>query len=403
MDSSARRRSQVEGQYLTMSTLQKTFALLLIAVCLVLIYFLQPILAPFLAGIVLGYLGDPIVDRLERYRLPRSAGVLIVFLVFGLVVGAIILVVLPLVVGEFVKLIRDIPAALAWLQETASPWIVSQFGIDPFDVKLDTVTAQVVENWQKAGGVVGTILAQVTQSGFAFLGALGVVGLTPVVAFYIMRDWDDIMLQIREMMPRDIEPTFVQLCTECDEVLGAFLRGQLLIMFLLGCIYAIGLYIVGLELAILIGLLSGLASIVPYLGFFVGIIAASIAAMFQFQDPVYLVYVAMVFGIGQALEGWVLTPWLVGDKIGLHPVAVIFAVLAGGQLFGFVGILLALPVAAVIMVFVRHLHASYIQSEYYFQGDDSSQVADAPRAAGASLVADANQAAGSDEDNSSCG
>lgn len=354
-----------------MTTLQKTFALLLIAVSLVLIYFLQPILAPFLAGIILGYLGDPIVDRLETYKLPRSVGVIVVFLVFGVIIGAAVLVVLPLVVGEFIKLIRDIPAALAWLQQTASPFIVAQFGVDPFDVKMDTVAARVIENWQEAGGVVGTILSQVTQSGFAFLGAVGVVGLTPVVAFYIMRDWDDIVLQIREMVPREIEPTFVKLCTECDEVLGAFLRGQLLIMFLLGCIYAIGLYMVGLDLAILIGMLSGLASIVPYLGFFVGIIAATIAALFQFQEPIYLLYVAMVFGVGQALEGWVLTPWLVGDKIGLHPVAVIFAVLAGGQLFGFVGILLALPVAAVIMVFVRHLHGSYIQSDYYFRRDDS--------------------------------
>ncbi|MBO6556931.1 MAG: AI-2E family transporter [Pseudomonadales bacterium] len=354
-----------------MTTLQKTFALLLMAVSLVLIYFLQPILAPFLAGIVLGYLGDPIVDRLETYKLPRSVGVIVVFLVFGVIIGAAVLVILPLVVGEFIKLIRDIPAALAWLQQTASPFLVAQFGVDPFDVKLDTVAARIVENWQEAGGVVGTILSQVTHSGFAFLAAVGVVGLTPVVAFYIMRDWDDIVLQIREIVPREMEPTFVRLCTECDEVLGAFLRGQLLIMCLLGCIYAIGLYMVGLDLAILIGMLSGLASIVPYLGFFVGIIAATLAALFQFQEPIYLLYVAMVFAVGQALEGWVLTPWLVGDKIGLHPVAVIFAVLAGGQLFGFVGILLALPVAAVIMVFVRHLLGSYIRSDYYFRSDDS--------------------------------
>ena len=357
-----------------MSTLQKTFALLLVAVSLVLIYFLQPILAPFLAGIILGYLGDPLVDRLEDSGLPRSAGVLVVFLVFGLVIGAVILVLLPLLVSELAGLIRDIPAALAWLQQTASPWMVLHFGVDPFNVKLDRVAGQVLENWQKAGGVVGSILAQATRSGFAFLGALGVVALTPVVAFYIMRDWDAIMLKVREMLPRDIEPVFVRLCTECDEVLGAFLRGQLLIMVLLGCIYAIGLYLMGLDLALLIGMLSGLASIVPYLGFFVGIIAAAIAALFQFQDPVYLVYVALVFGVGQALEGWLLTPWLVGDRIGLHPVAVIFAVLAGGQLFGFVGILLALPVAAVVMVFVRHLHASYIRSDYYGQGDSAVPV-----------------------------
>ena len=219
------------------------------------------------------------------------------------------------------------------------------------------------------------VLSNVTQSSFAFLNAVGMIGLTPVVAFYLMRDWDDIVQRIHEMVPRDVEPVFVRLVGECDEVLGAFLRGQLLIMFLLGCIYAVGLYFVGLELAILIGMLAGLASIVPYLGFVVGIIAATLAALFQFQDPLYLGYVAIVFGIGQVMEGWVLTPWLVGDKIGLHPVAVIFAVLAGGQLFGFVGILLALPVAAVIMVFVRYLHDSYIRSEYYGSSEEAAAAA----------------------------
>lgn len=348
-----------------MTTLQKTFALLLVAITLVLIYFLQPILGPFLAGIIIGYLGDPIVDRLEKLGLSRTLGVLLVFLVFGTLFVAALLIILPLIASELGALIRDIPAFLVWLQETASPFLVSKFGIDPFDFNFDSMAHQVRDHWQQAGGVIGAIVARMTQSGFAFLGALGVIGLTPVVAFYIMRDWDDIMTRIREVLPREIEPTFVALCHECDEVLGAFLRGQLLIMFLLGCAYALGLYFIGLDLAILIGMLAGLASIVPYLGFFVGIIAAAVAAMFQFQDVTMLGYVALVFAAGQALEGWVLTPWLVGDKIGLHPVAVIFAVLAGGQLFGFVGILLALPVAAVVMVFIRHLHASYIHSDYY--------------------------------------
>ena len=348
-----------------MTTLQKTFVLLLTALSLVLIYFLQPILAPFLTGIILGYLGDPLVDRLEELKVNRTVGVLIVFVVFGAILATGLLIVLPMMAREMAALFRDIPVFLAWLQSTASPWLVTNFGVDPFDVDFDQIAGQVRDNWQQAGGVVGTILAKVTASGFAFLGYLGVIGLTPVVAFYLMRDWDDIVERICEVVPRDIEPTFVQLGRECDEVLGAFLRGQLLIMFILGCVYAMGLYFVGLDLAILIGLLAGLASIVPYLGFFVGIIAAAIAAMIQFQDMFYLIYVAIVFGIGQALEGWVLTPLLVGEKIGLHPVAVIFAVLAGGQLFGFVGILLALPVAAVVMVFLRHLHASYISSQYY--------------------------------------
>jgi predicted PurR-regulated permease PerM len=283
--------------------------------------------------------------------------------------GAATLVILPLMVQELVDLIGNIPFFLEWLQKTASPWLITGFGIDPFDVDLDYLANGVMVNWLETGGVVGAVLTRVTQSGFAFFGVLGVVGLTPVVAFYMMRDWDLIMASILEMVPRDVEPSFISLCQECDEVLGAFLRGQLLIMLLLGVVYAIGLYAVGLDLAILIGMLAGLASIVPYLGFFVGIVAASIAAMFQLQDPVYLGYICIVFLIGQALEGWVLTPWLVGDKIGLHPVAVIFAVLAGGQLFGFVGILLALPLAAVVMVFVRYLHRSYLGSEYYDTSD----------------------------------
>ena len=219
-----------------MTTQQKTFGLLVLAMSLVLIYFLQPILAPFLAGIIIGYLGDPLVDRLQAMRINRTVGVAIVFLLFGTLVTASILVILPMVARELGGLIRDIPAFIAWLQQTASPWLLSTFGIDPFDFKFDSVASQVKDNWQQAGGVVGGLLGQVTQSGFAFLGTLGVVGLTPVVAFYIMRDWDDIMLSIREMLPREIEPTFVRLCQDCDEVLGAFLRGQLLVMLLLGCV-----------------------------------------------------------------------------------------------------------------------------------------------------------------------
>lgn len=350
-----------------MTTLQKTLALLSIAIALVLIYFLQPILAPFLTGAVLAYLGDPLVDRLQKLGVNRTLGVLIVFLLFTSLLAATLLVFLPLIARELAEFVRHIPEYMAWLQSTVSPWLVTRFGVDPFDVNYDRLVQQLKDNWQQAGGLLGTLVSQITQSGFALVSALGMIGLTPVVAFYIMRDWDLLTRRIREMVPRDMEPEFVRLCLACDEVLGAFLRGQLLIMFLLGCIYALGLYLVGLKLALLIGLLAGLASIVPYLGFFVGIIAAAVAAMFQFQDPTYLAYVAIVFGIGQVLEGWVLTPWLVGDKIGLHPVAVIFAVLAGGQLFGFVGVLLALPVAAVIMVFVRHLHDSYMRSDYYDQ------------------------------------
>ena len=197
------------------------------------------------------------------------------------------------------------------------------------------------------------------------------IALIPVVAFYLLRDWDLLVERIHNMIPRQFVTTTVNLTKECDEVLSAFLRGQLLIMLLLGCIYALGLALIGLDLALIIGLLAGLASLVPYLGFIVGILAASIAAILQFQEFMPLVYVALVFGVGQLLEGSLLTPLLVGDRIGLHPVAVIFAVLAGGQLFGFVGVLLALPIAAVVMVFVRHLYGQYRTSQYYESRDEA--------------------------------
>jgi len=347
------------------TTIQKSFSLLFLFVALVAVYFLQPILTPFLVGIVLAYLGDPIVDRFESAGLNRIFGVLIVFLVFLSILTGGLLIVIPVLFREISSLVRDIPHYLSLLQNTAGPFMLDLFGVDPFQFDTQSLKSQLAQNWQEAGGLVGKIIGRITASGFVLVTTIANIALTPVVAFYMLRDWDKIMLRIRTMIPRDMVENVSALANECDEVLSAFLRGQMLIMILLGCIYALGLTLVGVKLAFLIGMLAGLASIVPYLGFIVGITVASIAAAFQFQDAIHLVYVAVVFGVGQMLEGMVLTPLLVGDRIGLHPVAVIFAVLAGGQLFGFVGVLMALPIAAVIMVFVRHLHDSYIQSEYY--------------------------------------
>ena len=197
--------------------------------------------------------------------------------------------------------------------------------------------------------------------------------LIPVVTFYLLRDWDRLVRGIHDLLPRNMEAEISQMASDIDKVLGAFFRGQLMVMFALGFIYTIGLSLVGIELAVLIGMGAGLLSIVPYLGSIVGVLVAAGAAIFQFQDAFHLVMVLLVFGVGQAAEGMYLTPKLVGDQIGLHPVTVIFAVLAGGQLFGFLGILLALPVAAALNVLVRHMHQAYRQSELYQSapgGDD---------------------------------
>ncbi|MEK6193106.1 MAG: AI-2E family transporter, partial [Deltaproteobacteria bacterium] len=194
--------------------------------------------------------------------------------------------------------------------------------------------------------------------------------LIPVVTFDLLRDWDPMIRAMHDLLPRNMEAEISRTAKDVDEVLGAFFRGQLMVMLALGLIYSIGMSMVGIDLAILIGMGAGLLSIVPYLGSIVGVLVAVGAAIFQFQDVFHLVMVLLVFGAGQAAESMYLTPKLVGDRIGLHPVTVIFAVLAGGQLFGFLGILLALPVAAALNVLVRRMLLKYRQSDLYNPSPD---------------------------------
>jgi len=331
-----------------------------------LIYLLQPILMPFLVGALLAYLGDPLVDRLELLKLPRAVAVTVVFAVLVLAVLGLLLLLVPLIGAQIDALRESLPAMLAWAESTAVPWLESQFNVTlPSVLDLNALGTALGTHWQQTGDVATLVLQRLSRSGLALVGLLANLALIPVVTFYLLRDWDLLVGRIRDLLPRPTEPTVARMTRECDEVLGAFLRGQFLVMVALGVIYAVGLWLIGLQLALLIGIAAGLLSVVPYLGTIVGLGAALVAALFQFGDLWHLVGVAAVFGVGQLLEGTVLTPLLVGDRIGLHPVAVIFAVLAGGQLFGFVGVLLALPVAAVVMVLLRHAHRQYKGSSLY--------------------------------------
>ena len=331
-----------------------------------LLYLLQPILLPFLAGVLLAYIGDPLVDRLERYKLSRTGAVVVVFTLFTLLLLLALLILLPMLGRQLVKLYQLLPQVLDGLQHQLLPWLQVRLGLEEGFWHFDHLKATLANHLGTTTDLLGVVLSRATSSGLALLGWLGNVLLIPVVGFYLMRDWDLLMAKVRGLLPRHREATVVGLAGECHEVLGAFLRGQLLVMMALSVIYSAGLMLMGLELGLLIGLLAGLASIVPYMGFVVGIGAAAVAGIFQFGlEPYALLGIGVVFMIGQMLEGMLLTPMLVGDRIGLHPVAVIFAVLAGGQLFGFTGILLALPVAAVIMVLLRHVHELYQLSDLY--------------------------------------
>lgn len=330
-----------------------------------LLHLLSPILMPFLVALALAYLWDPVVDRLERLGLSRTLGVSVVFLVSTLVLLGLILVLVPLLGRQMHVVAAKVPVAVEWFRNALLPWLQREFQISEADIPLERIKDALMANWKSAGGIVQGLLVSATSSSLALLGWLANLVLIPVVGFYLLRDWDRMVAWIRETLPRPWEPTATGLARECDEVVGAFLRGQFLVMLALGICYTVGLMLLGLDLALLIGMLAGLASIVPYLGLVFGVGAASIAALLQFGDWHPLIGVAAVFVAAQLLEGMYLTPKLVGDRIGLHPVAVIFAVMAGGQLFGFTGVLLGLPASAVIMVLLRHLHDRYRSSAIY--------------------------------------
>jgi predicted PurR-regulated permease PerM len=283
----------------------------------------------------------------------------------------LLLVLVPMLAKQLVRLYELAPQALDWLQHVALPWVQSRLGLAEGFWRFDKIKAAISDHMGQTTDIVSVVLAQATASSLALIGWLTNLVLIPVVGFYLLRDWDVMMAKIRSLLPREREGQVIELASECHEVLGAFVRGQLLVMVALGVIYAAGLMLLGLELGLLIGVLAGLAAIVPYMGFALGIVAAMAAGLFQFGlDPLHLIGIGAVFMIGQMLEGMVLTPLLVGDRIGLHPVAVIFAILAGGELFGFTGILIALPVAAVIMVLIRHVHDLYKQSDIYGGQED---------------------------------
>ncbi|GAB6040414.1 AI-2E family transporter [Endothiovibrio diazotrophicus] len=335
-----------------------------------LLYLLAPILTPFVAGALLGYLGDPLADRLEARGLPRGAAVSVVFVVFSLLLLAVLLLLVPMLERQLSALVAKLPGWLEWLRQQLLPWLHSRFGVGPEVLGLDALKQSLAEHWKSAGGLLAGVAGSVTRSGVALASALANLLLIPIVGFYLLRDWDHLMENLRALLPRAWEPLVVGIARESDEVLGAFLRGQVLVMAALATIYSVGLALVGLELALLIGMVAGLVSFVPYLGFIVGIAAAGVAIFMQTHALGDLLWVALVFGVAQVVEGALLTPWLVGDRIGLHPVAVIFAVLAGGQLFGFFGVLLALPVAAVVAVILRHLHRNYVNSLFYTSSAD---------------------------------
>jgi len=274
----------------------------LVGLVLLTFYKLLPILSPFLVSILLAYMGDPLVDILERYKISRTWGVVLVFILLSLILLVLLLVLIPMIGRQLVSLYELTPQLIDWVQNTAVPWMQTKLGINASASSLSNIKQMFSENLGKTTDIAQLLLSQVTASSLAFLGWLANMLLIPVVTFYLLRDWDILVAKMRRLLPRQKEGTIVRLIGECHEVLGAFMRGQLLVMLALGVVYAIGLMALGLELGLIIGILAGLASLVPYMGFAVGISAALIAGLFQFGlDPYPLLGIIAVFTAGQML------------------------------------------------------------------------------------------------------
>lgn len=353
-----------------------------------LMWLLAPILTPFVMAGLLGWLGDPLVDRLQRAGRSRNVAVTLVFVAMALLMILVLLLLVPVIEEQITTLIESLPHYRDWFMGTALPWLEAKTGLQlTVWLDLNHIIELVRSNWESAGGVAATMLGYLSRSGFAVLAWIANIVLLPVLTFFLLRDWDIFVERAASLIPRKHIDTVSRLAHESSEVLGGFLRGQLLVMVILGIMYGLGLWLVGLDLGILIGIIAGLFTFVPYLGPTSGVLFGVIAALVQYGDWKHVAGVLAVFGIGQVIESYWLTPKLVGDRIGLHPVAVIFAVLAGGQLFGFLGMLLALPVAAIANVLLRYAHQRYTHSKLY--GGDRPEIAlDSNISAGGIIVPD---------------
>lgn len=348
--------------------LKRIFILAGIALIIWVLYLLKPVVIPFVGAFLIAYLFSPLVEKLHQFGLPRWLSISLVFIGIGVVVTLAIWYLVPLIWQQLMYAKSSIPAGVHWINYTLLPWISTSFNLMPMEIDTEQISAAVMDYIQTnySADSIQAMVTKLAQSGLNFLQIGGTVVLIPIIAFYFLLDWTRMLDALRRLIPRPYEKSTLQIVGECHSVLGAFVKGQFLVMFLLGVVYAVGLQIIGLEVGLIIGMIAGLASIIPYLGFGVGIIAAVIATFFQFGlDWMQLALVLGVFMVGQAIEGYVLQPFLLGDKIGLSPVAVVFAVLAGAQLAGFLGMLIALPVAAVIVVLLRHVKECYEKSHLY--------------------------------------
>ncbi|MDQ0998718.1 putative PurR-regulated permease PerM [Phyllobacterium ifriqiyense] len=329
------------------------------------LFVFSSILLPFVAGMVLAYFLDPVADRLQRLGLSRLLATVVILVLFIVTFTVLLIILVPVLASQMSDFIARLPSYVSRLQELIasrdSQWLKDFIGVDASVIRnsLDSLL-------QQGAGFLTTLLQSIWSSGKTLIDVVALFVVTPVVAFYMLLDWDRMVSKIDQLVPRDHLYTVRGIATDMNKAIAGFVRGQGTVCLLLGMIYAVGLTVVGLNFGLLIGLFAGLISFIPYVGSLVGLVLALCVALVQFW-PEWggIVGVAIAFGIGQFIEGNILQPKLVGQSVGLHPVWLMFALFAFGSLMGFTGMLIAVPTAAAIGVLVRFVINRYQQSPLY--------------------------------------
>jgi predicted PurR-regulated permease PerM len=331
---------------------------------LVLLYALSPILTPFLLAGILAYICNPLTDRITAWGLPRMAAVGLVMLALTALTAGLILIILPLLYEEAAVLAARTPEALALANEKLAPWLRQNFGLR---LRFDSASLQKLAagNWDTVQIILERIYSSLKIGGVALVGLAVNLMLAPVVMFYLLLDWHGMIGRIASVVPRPWHEKIDAIAADIDAVLSQYLRGQILVMAILAAYYCVALWLVDIPSALSIGVVTGLLIFIPYLGFATGMLLALLVAVLQFAGWGPIIAVLIVYGVGQVVESFILTPLLVGERIGLHPLAVIFALMAFGQLFGFFGVLAALPASAALLVGLREVRTLYLDSRFY--------------------------------------
>lgn len=349
------------------------FWLAVLVFFIVFLYVFSSILLPFIAGMAIAYFLDPVADRLERLGLSRMMATIGILVAFVIVFALALMILIPVLISQFNDFAERLPGYIGQLQQFITQaqnsllpdWVENQMGA----IK-DNLSGILSEGM----GFLTGLVAQIWNSGKAIVDVISLLVVTPVVAFYILLDWDRMVTKVDQWIPRDYVGDVRQIAKEIDQAIAGFIRGQGSLCLILGIYYAVGLSLVGLNFGLLIGLFAGMISFIPYVGSMVGLVLAVGVALVQFwPDYPWIGLVLVVFFSGQFLEGNILQPKLVGSSVGLHPVWLMFALFAFGALFGFVGLLVAVPAAAAVGVLVRFALSRYLQSDLYFGGSSSGR------------------------------